>query len=104
MRSPADARQWRFSSLLTLALLLLWLTAPTWLRSQTISGTVQDPSGAVIAGARIEISGVDLAQPIALTSDAAGKFSSLDLKPGTYSVRIEQEGFEPLIKTVDLQK
>jgi hypothetical protein len=104
MRSPADARQWRFSSLLKLALLLLCLTAPTWLRSQTISGTVHDPSGAVIARARIEISGVDLAQPVALTSDAAGKFSSLDLKPGTYSVRIEQEGFEPLIKTVDLQK
>ena len=76
---------------------------PTWLRAETISGTIQDPSGAVIAGARIEITGGDLAQPVVLSSDSVGRFASPDLKPGTYSVRVARDGFEPLIKTVDLQ-
>jgi hypothetical protein len=72
------------------------------LHADTISGTVVDPSGAVIAGARIEITGGELTQPIVLSSDAAGKFASPDLKPGNYSLRVTWEGFEPLVKTVDL--
>jgi len=86
-----------------MALFLLFLIVPTVLHAHTISGTVQDPSSAVIAGARIEITGGDLTQPIVLASDGLGKFASPDLKPGTYSVRVTREGFEPLIRTVNLQ-
>jgi hypothetical protein len=104
MHRPAEAHRWRFFFfLLKMALFLLWLMGPTRLRAETISGTIQDPSGAVIAGARIEISGGDLAQPVVLSSDSLGKFASPDLKPGTYSVRVTRDGFEPLVKTVDLQ-
>src|SRR5580700_1851988 len=103
MLRPAEAPRWNLSSLLKVALFILWLLVPAWLHSQTISGTIQDSSGAVIAGARIEITSGDLAQPIVLSSDAVGKFESPELKPGTYSVRVTQEGFAPLIKTVDLQ-
>ena len=85
-----------------MALLLVCLMAPVWLHADTISGTVQDPSGAVIAGARIEITGGDLTQPIVLSSDGLGKFTSPDLKPGTYSLRLTREGFEPLVQTVVL--
>jgi len=76
---------------------------PTWLCSQIISGTIQDSSGAVIPGARIEITGGDLAQPVVLSSDGQGKFVSPDLKPGTYSVSVTSDGFEPLIKVLNLQ-
>jgi hypothetical protein len=86
-----------------MALFLLCLIVPSALYAQTISGTVHDPSGAVIAGARIEITGGDLTQPITLVSDGLGKFASSALKPGTYSVRVTREGFEPLIKSVNLQ-
>jgi hypothetical protein len=103
MSCPAGARQRHFSSALKLALILLWLTAPTWLRAQTISGTVQDPSGAVVVGARIEITGGDLTQSLVLSSDETGKFASPELKPGTYTVRLQQQGFDPLGKTVELQ-
>jgi hypothetical protein len=61
-----------------------------------------DPSGAVIVGARVEITGGDLSQPLVLSSDARGKFVSADLKPGSYSVRVTHDGFAPLVKTVDL--
>jgi len=83
-------------------ILLFWLAGPLFLHADTVSGTVKDPSGAVIPGARIEITGGDLAQPLVLSSDAVGRFSSPDLKPGTYSLRATREGFEPLVKTVEL--
>jgi hypothetical protein len=107
MRSPLDVLHGPFlasSNLATrLALFVLFLVAPSILRAQTISGTVQDPSGAVIAGAHIEITGGDLTQAIVLSSDGQGKFVSPELKPGSYSVRVVREGFDPLVKTVDLR-
>ena len=90
MPRPAVARQRHFFPALKILLLLLWLTAPAWLHAQTISGTVQDPSGAVVVGARIEITGGDRAQSLILSSDATGKFASPELKPGTYTVRVMQ--------------
>jgi hypothetical protein len=102
MHRRSEAGPWRFPSLLKIALFLLWLMGPTWLHSETISGTIQDPSGAVIAGAQIEIAGGDLVQPILLSSDGLGNFASPDLKPGTYSLRVTREGFEPLVKVVNL--
>jgi Carboxypeptidase regulatory-like domain len=97
-----EARLCRFFPSLRIALLLLFLMAPSCLLSQTLSGTIQDSSGAVIVGARIEITGGDLNQPLVLSSDAVGKFASPDLKPGTYSLRVTHDGFEPLLKTADL--
>jgi peptidase M1-like protein/carboxypeptidase family protein len=84
------------------ALILACLMSPRLLHAETISGTVLDPSGAVIVGAHIEISGEGLSQPIVISSDAQGKFVSPDLKPGDYSLRVTSEGFELLVKTVDL--
>jgi hypothetical protein len=104
MTSPSEACCWRFSSLLKVGLIVFWMMSPAWLAGETISGSIQDPSGAVIANARIEITGGDLAQPIVLASDGLGKFESPELKPAQYSVRVTRDGFAPLVKIVDLQK
>ena len=88
---------------LKLAFLLLCFASPALLGAEIISGTVVDPSDAVIAAARIEITGGELTQSIVLSSDARGRFSSTDLKPGNYSLRATREGFEPLVKTIDLR-
>src|SRR6266404_4566266 len=64
------------------------------LRADTISGTVKDPSGAGGSGARIEITGNNLSQPLNLTSDESGKFSAPNLTAGKYSVRVVKEGFD----------
>jgi hypothetical protein len=95
-------RRTLLSLLPKVVLILACLMSPALLHAETISGTVLDPSGAVIVGAHIEITGGELSQPIALSSDAQGKFVSPDLKPGNYSLRVTREGFEPLIKAVDL--
>ena len=63
-------------------------TAP--LRADTISGTVKDPSGAVVADARIEITGGDLKQPLLLSTDESGQFAAPDLGAGKYSVRVSK--------------
>jgi len=84
-------------------LALLCLALAAGLRADTISGTVKDPSGAVVAGARIEISGGSLAQAIVLTSDETGKFAASNLNPGSYSVRVVKDGFDELVKTVELK-
>jgi hypothetical protein len=102
-RRRVAARHTLFSLLPKLALLLICVTSPVLLHGETISGTVLDPSGAVIPGARIEISGGELSQPIIFSSDERGRFVSPDLKPGNYSLRVTREGFEPLVKTVDLR-
>ena len=81
---------------------LLFLLLANGLRADTISGTVKDPSGAVVAGARIEITGSNLSQPLVLASDAAGKFAAPDLAAGKYSVRVTKDGFDELATTVEL--
>ncbi len=87
---------------LRIGLIFLLLGISTRLHSETLSGKVVDQSGAVVVGAKIEISGATLAKPVALLSDGEGKFSVADLKLGTYSVRVTRDGFEPLVKSVDL--
>jgi len=79
-----------------------FLAFPSGLQADTISGTVKDPSGAVVANARIEITGNHISQPIMLLSDELGKFSVPNLTAGKYSVRVAKEGFEELITPVDL--
>jgi len=91
------------SIFLKMALLLFGLANPLGLHADSIFGTVADPSGAFIPGARIEITGGDLAQPLVLSSDAVGRFSSPDITPGTYTLRVTRDGFEPLVRTVELK-
>ena len=101
--SRMPRRLGRFHFLHASLLVLLCLALATHLRADAISGTVKDPSGAVVAGARVEITGGDLSQPIVLTSDESGKFAAPNLKPGRYSVRVAKEGFDDLVTTVDLK-
>ena len=103
MRQFAEVHRVDFSFVRNVALFLLLITS-AWLHASTVSGTVQDPSGAVVPGARIEITGSVLAQPIVLSSDALGKFVSPDLPAGTYTLRVAQDGFEPLVKVLDLHQ
>ncbi len=84
-------------------LALICFFVPNQVRGDTISGTVKDPSGAVVAGARIEITGENLSQTLVLTSDASGRFEAPNLKAGKYSIRAAKEGFDDFSTVVDLQ-
>ena len=96
-------RPGRFHFVYLSILALIWLGLATRLQADTISGTVRDPSGAVVIEARIEITGGNLAQPLLVTSDESGKFVAPNLDAGKYSIRVAKEGFDDLVTTVDLQ-
>ncbi len=99
----ASRRSRRLQILYGAILTLLCLAVATQLLADTISGTVKDPSGAVVVDARVEITGGSLTQPIILTSDDSGKFAAPNLTPGKYVVRVAKTGFDELVTTVDLK-
>lgn len=73
------------------------------LRADTITGIVKDPSGAVVTGARVEITGGPLTQALVVTTDSGGKFSAANLSAEKYSLRISKAGFEDNVVTVELK-
>ena len=84
---------------LVVALVLSVLTfAQTTISTGSIQGTVTDPSGAVVSGARISIRNKGTNQVTETTTTSAGTYASGALIPGQYTVRIEAKGF----RTVEL--
>src|SRR6266851_5499890 len=65
----------------------------------TISGVVQDSSGAVIAGATVTVRNVDMGTARTVTSDDGGNYRVLSLAIGRYEVRVESVGFKPEVHT-----
>jgi Carboxypeptidase regulatory-like domain len=59
-----------------------------------ISGSVTDPAGAVIPGARVQLTNDLTKQVRALSTASSGSFIFPDLMPGDYSVGITQTGFK----------
>jgi hypothetical protein len=84
-------------------LFIALLAGAKQLKADTIAGTVKDPSGAVVTGARVEIAGGALIQPMVVSTDSEGKFSAPNLAAGKYSVRVSKEGFEDSLSTLDLK-
>lgn len=58
-----------------------------------VVGTVTDPTGAVIAGAKVTINRVDTAAGRQVATDETGNFIIPNLSPGTYEIRVEAPGF-----------
>lgn len=58
-----------------------------------IQGTVRDASGAVVPNAKVTITSVDRTVSQAVTTNATGFYSVVQLVPGTYGVRVELPGF-----------
>ncbi|MGO9649774.1 MAG: carboxypeptidase regulatory-like domain-containing protein [Terriglobales bacterium] len=69
------------------------LLAQTTVGQGSIQGTITDPSGAVVGGAKITITHKDTAQVISQTSTNSGTYNSGGLIPGDYTLRVEAKGF-----------
>ena len=65
----------------------------------SISGTVTDPSGAVIAGATVTATNLDTAVVTTLTTNSQGFYSFRELPLGRYSVTVTQNGFKSYVQT-----
>jgi hypothetical protein len=61
--------------------------------TSAISGQVNDPTGAAIPAASVTVSNHETGLKRIAKTDDAGQFNFLQLKPGTYSVKVEAAGF-----------
>jgi len=59
----------------------------------TIVGTVTDPSGGVVANAKVTITEVGTGQVYSLLTNESGEFLRPALKPSTYTVKVSAPGF-----------
>ncbi|HEV3333126.1 MAG TPA: carboxypeptidase regulatory-like domain-containing protein [Bryobacteraceae bacterium] len=62
--------------------------------TSAIVGTVADPSGAALPRATVTIINTETGSRRSAMADDAGRFSFPQLKPGSYTVKVEADGFE----------
>jgi beta-lactamase regulating signal transducer with metallopeptidase domain len=93
-RGPMSARS---TGMIAAAVLLLILPLGV-IRAQagmaSITGTVADPSGAVVAGALIELKSPDGLLVTSAHADAVGAYSLRAIPPGSYLLEIGTPGFQ----------
>ncbi|HEV8344943.1 MAG TPA: carboxypeptidase-like regulatory domain-containing protein, partial [Vicinamibacterales bacterium] len=67
--------------------------------SSSIDGVVTDQSGAALPGATVTASSpaLQVAQ-LTTVSDGQGFYRFIDLPRGTYTLRFELQGFDPLVR------
>ncbi|HTZ83097.1 MAG TPA: carboxypeptidase regulatory-like domain-containing protein [Candidatus Acidoferrales bacterium] len=63
--------------------------------TSAIQGQATDSTGAVVTGATVTVISLETGSKRSAKTDAAGRFNFPQLKPGTYRVEIESQGFEP---------
>jgi len=82
---------------------LLGFIAPTRVSAQmvgaTISGTVVDPSGAVVAGVKIVVKNVSTGTVANAATNPVGVFNAPNLQPGPYELTASATGFTTLVRS-----
>lgn len=72
-------------------------TSPVWAQTGStgaLTGTVTDPSGAVIVGAKVTATNIGTGQPRAAETGSDGSYKFSLLQPGNYSVEFSAKGFK----------
>ena len=94
----------RFVMLAVVMLLLCAMgLAQSTVSTGSIVGTVTDPSGAVLSGAKVTVTNTATGQTIDLTSNSAGAFNSGALSPARYKVQVSAKGFSSISTIANVQ-
>ena len=84
------------------ALLILALSFPAHVIAQefraAISGTITDPSGSPIPGAKIMVTETRTSTKNQAVSDNSGKYNVLFLLTGDYDIAVQSQGFKDYIR------
>ena len=95
----SSSRRRRYSCINLLVLILFVRVVSAALHAQTVtatlSGTVDDPQGAVIANVSVTITDTATGAIRKLQTDSGGRFVANNLQPGPYTVKVELTGFAP---------
>src|SRR6516162_795423 len=88
------------------ATLCVLLLSSVWLFGQaetgTISGTITDKSGAVVPGATVTVTSSNTGFTRSTTTGGSGAYAIPSLKPDTYTITVEQAGFQKYSRQVIL--
>src|SRR5882724_3512021 len=77
-----------------LVLIIFSLPASSQIQNGEITGTVADPSGAVVPGAKIVLRNLGTGYEIQAQTNGEGIYTAKELNVGTYMVRVEAHGFK----------
>lgn len=66
--------------------------------SATLTGSVTDPTGAAIPGAKLVISNEATGFQTTVATNAAGQYTVTELTPGTYTVSASAKGFQTVVQ------
>jgi hypothetical protein len=90
-------------ALLALALVLAGVSIAQNIVTGGISGTVTDPSGAVVSNAKVTLKSNAEGNIQTTSTTSTGLFNFPLLKPGSYTVTLSQSGFRTVGETVEVQ-
>lgn len=84
--------------LTVLLLALAWAASPVFAQSDrgTITGTVTDPTGASVAGAKITATNINSGETREVETSDEGSYTIPELPAGPYTLSIQAEGFKAL--------
>ncbi len=93
----SSSRRRRYSCINSLVLIMVLVSATLHAQTvtATLSGTVDDPQGAVIANVSVTIIDTATGATRKLQTDNGGRFVANNLQPGPYTVKAELTGFAP---------
>jgi len=96
--SPTTSIPWHLRASYYCGLVLLSATLAAAGQSTLggISGTVQDPTGAVVPNVVIRFHRVESNTDFTATSDAGGNYAALNVAPGHYDISASTPGFAPV--------
>ena len=103
--SPRLSARVTLLALVALSALLLCSVAfaQTTVSSGSISGTVTDPIGAVVSGAKVVVTNTSTGQSLNLNANQSGVYTSGPLDPGTYRVQVSEKGFSSVSETITVE-
>jgi outer membrane receptor protein involved in Fe transport len=81
-----------------LSLGLLVPNAFSQLGNSSISGTVTDPSGAAVVGAKVVVTNVKTGVATSVATNSAGRYTAPQLGVGDYQVEVQKDGFQSAIR------
>ncbi len=89
----------KFTKMFFVALAILVLQVPGHAQQTTgaLSGTITDPSNAVVAGATVTVTSVATGAERSAITNTAGVFDFQTLVPGVYTVAVEASGFKKAV-------
>jgi hypothetical protein len=84
--------------------MVMALASVAWCQSDlsTITGTVKDPSGATVPGAKVAVENEGTGVSRAVVTNDAGNYTVSNIPAGTYRVTAEAPGFKKVSKTGNL--